>query len=109
MTGNRPDRDSSPSLGIDTTVPHSARIWNYWLGGTDNFAVDRRAGKQYLKSYPQMAEVARAFRLRLRLLPARSGWPGLLNTGGRSGQPPVTSGPASPARNPSGSTAPSSP
>ena len=26
MTGN----------GIDTTVPHSARIWNYWLGGTDN-------------------------------------------------------------------------
>ena len=23
--------------GIDTTVPHSARIWNYWLGGTDNY------------------------------------------------------------------------
>jgi hypothetical protein len=31
--------------GIDTTVPHSARIWNYWLGGTDNYAVDREAGE----------------------------------------------------------------
>ena len=29
---------------IDTSVPHSARIWNYWLGGKDNFAVDREAG-----------------------------------------------------------------
>ena len=29
--------------GIDTTVPHSARIWNYWLGGKDNYPVDRRA------------------------------------------------------------------
>ena len=27
--------------GIDTAVPHSARIWNYWLGGTDTYAVDR--------------------------------------------------------------------
>ncbi|MZE72145.1 SAM-dependent methyltransferase, partial [Streptomyces sp. SID5789] len=22
---------------IDTSVPHSARIWNYWLGGKDNY------------------------------------------------------------------------
>ncbi len=27
--------------GIDTSVPHSARIWNYWLGGKDNYPVDR--------------------------------------------------------------------
>jgi hypothetical protein len=27
------------ATNIDTTVPHSARIWNYWLGGTDNFPV----------------------------------------------------------------------
>jgi S-adenosyl methyltransferase len=33
-----------PSAGIDTTVPHSARVWNYWLGGKDNYAVDREAG-----------------------------------------------------------------
>jgi len=30
--------------GIDVSVPHSARIWNYWLGGKDNFAVDRAVG-----------------------------------------------------------------
>jgi hypothetical protein len=29
---------------LETNVPHSARVWNYWLGGTDNFAVDRAAG-----------------------------------------------------------------
>ncbi len=26
---------------IDASVPHSARIWNYWLGGKDNFQADR--------------------------------------------------------------------
>ncbi len=31
---------------IDTTVPHSARIWNYWLGGKDNYPVDRAAGDE---------------------------------------------------------------
>jgi S-adenosyl methyltransferase len=36
--------DNTTGTGIDTTVPHSARIWNYWLGGTDNYAVDREAG-----------------------------------------------------------------
>ena len=32
---DRPARDVPPSSKIDTTVPHSARIWNYWLGGTE--------------------------------------------------------------------------
>ncbi len=32
---------------IDTSVPHSARIWNYWLGGKDNYPVDREAGDQF--------------------------------------------------------------
>ena len=48
--------------GIDTTVPHSARIWNYWLGGKDNYPVDREAGDQFLKAYPGMAAEARANR-----------------------------------------------
>ncbi len=29
---------------IDTTVPHSARVWNYLLGGKDHYPVDRTAG-----------------------------------------------------------------
>jgi hypothetical protein len=43
-------------------VPHSARIWNYWLGGKDNYAVDREAGDAYLRVYPGIADVARSSR-----------------------------------------------
>jgi hypothetical protein len=48
--------------GIDTTVPHSARIWNYWLGGKDNYPVDREAGEAFLKVYPGIVDDARAYR-----------------------------------------------
>jgi hypothetical protein len=61
--------DSFPLAGrgtappeIDTSVPHSARIWNYWLGGKDNYPVDRAAGDQYRAIYPEIVEVARASR-----------------------------------------------
>jgi S-adenosyl methyltransferase len=61
--------DSSPSPGqateppeIDTEVPNSARIWNYWLGGKDNFPVDRDAGDDYRAIYPEIVDVARASR-----------------------------------------------
>ncbi|PDP85357.1 S-adenosyl methyltransferase [Glycomyces fuscus] len=47
---------------IDTTVPHSARVWNYWLGGKDNYPVDREAGDQFLKVFPGIARMARASR-----------------------------------------------
>ena len=47
---------------IDTTVPHSARIWNYWLGGKDNYPVDRAAGDQYREIFPGIADIARAAR-----------------------------------------------
>jgi hypothetical protein len=43
-------------------VPHSARIWNYWLGGKDNYAVDRAAGDEYAKVFPGIVDVARASR-----------------------------------------------
>ncbi len=48
--------------GIDTTVPHSARIWNYWLGGKDNYPVDREAGDQYVAVFPAIVDIARADR-----------------------------------------------
>src|ERR1700726_3998841 len=47
---------------IDTTVPHSARIWNYWLGGKDNYAVDREAGDQYREIFQGNTVVARTSR-----------------------------------------------
>ena len=47
---------------IDTSVPHSARIWNYWLGGKDNYPVDREAGDRFLQVFPGMAQGAQASR-----------------------------------------------
>jgi hypothetical protein len=47
---------------IDGSVPNSARIWNYWLGGKDNYPVDRRVGDEYRAIYPEIVEVARASR-----------------------------------------------
>jgi O-methyltransferase involved in polyketide biosynthesis len=47
---------------IDTTVPHSARIWNYWLGGKDNYPVDRQAGEQTIAVLPEIVDIARASR-----------------------------------------------
>ncbi|HEY0813229.1 MAG TPA: SAM-dependent methyltransferase [Pseudonocardia sp.] len=47
---------------IDVSVPHSARIWNYWLGGKDNFQADRAAGDEFLTFYPQQLDKARACR-----------------------------------------------
>jgi O-methyltransferase involved in polyketide biosynthesis len=46
--------------GVDT--PQTARIWNYWLGGTDNFEVDRQVGDQIRAAFPQIVDNARASR-----------------------------------------------
>ena len=54
--------DGNVDPRIDTSVPHSARIWNYWLGGTDNFPVDREAGDRYRQVFPGVVDVARASR-----------------------------------------------
>jgi O-methyltransferase involved in polyketide biosynthesis len=48
--------------GLDVTVPHSARIWNYWLGGKDNFSIDRRVGEQLKETYPAIVDLARTDR-----------------------------------------------
>ncbi|MEU4156377.1 SAM-dependent methyltransferase [Actinoplanes sp. NPDC026670] len=47
---------------VDTTVPHSARVWNYLLGGTDNFAVDREAAEYAVALMPELVLSARANR-----------------------------------------------
>ncbi|MFV2176960.1 SAM-dependent methyltransferase [Actinomadura sp. LOL_016] len=50
---------------IDTTVPHSARIWNYLLGGKDNYPVDRQAGDRVIQTFPGMADMTRHSRYML--------------------------------------------
>jgi hypothetical protein len=69
MTGQRgvAARRGTPAAGslssrLDTTRPHSARVWNYWLGGKDNFAADRQLGEQVRQVYPQIVQVARESR-----------------------------------------------
>jgi len=52
----------STSSRFDTNIPHSARLWNYWLGGKDNFAVDREVADQILAMVPEMVTSARADR-----------------------------------------------
>ncbi|GAB7047750.1 SAM-dependent methyltransferase [Catenuloplanes indicus JCM 9534] len=47
---------------MDTSAPQTARIWNYLLGGTDNFAADRAVGDEILANLPQLAENARLSR-----------------------------------------------
>jgi hypothetical protein len=54
--------DAERGTGMDTTVPHSARIWNYWLGGKDNYAVDREAGDEFVKLMPDILTAARETR-----------------------------------------------
>ncbi|RKS72205.1 S-adenosyl methyltransferase [Actinomadura pelletieri DSM 43383] len=43
-------------------VPQSARIWNYWLGGKDNYPADRTAGDRFVAVYPQIVDIARQSR-----------------------------------------------
>ena len=47
---------------FDTSVPHIARVYDYWLGGTDNFAADRVMGERTLQAYPNLVYSVRANR-----------------------------------------------
>jgi predicted transcriptional regulator len=42
------------SAGINPAVAHSARVWDYWLGGKDNYPADRQAGDQILSIVPEL-------------------------------------------------------
>ena len=44
---------------LDTSSAHSARVWNYLLGGKDNFAADREVGDMILQMFPGIAHIAR--------------------------------------------------
>ncbi|MFD0776330.1 SAM-dependent methyltransferase [Streptomonospora algeriensis] len=65
-TRPRPERaaplGTDPVPDVDTTVPHTGRVWNYWLGGTDNFAADRELGDRIRELLPTVVELARADR-----------------------------------------------
>jgi SAM-dependent methyltransferase len=64
--GAHPVTESAETSGVsakfDPTVSHSARIWNYWLGGKDNFQVDREIGDQFRELFPDIVDIARGSR-----------------------------------------------
>ncbi|MFF9002216.1 SAM-dependent methyltransferase [Streptomyces achromogenes] len=47
---------------INSSVPHSARIWNHWLGGKDCYEIDREVGDQIATANPAILDIARAQR-----------------------------------------------
>jgi hypothetical protein len=51
--------ESQPVPGIDTSIPNVARIYDYLLGGKDNFAVDREAAERTIAVVPQAPWLAR--------------------------------------------------
>ncbi|WP_049578428.1 SAM-dependent methyltransferase [Streptomyces sp. SBT349] len=47
---------------IDTSTPHSARVWNHWLGGKDNYQVDRELSARFSEVFPEIGDLARTSR-----------------------------------------------
>jgi O-methyltransferase involved in polyketide biosynthesis len=66
-----------PDGGLDSGVAHIARVYNYWLGGTDHFPADRAAAEATIAAYPGIqlsAQANRAFLARaVRHLAAAAG------------------------------------
>ena len=62
---NVPDDGREPPK-IDTSVPHVARVYDYWLGGKNHFAADRETGDEAIRAYPDMRSSVQANRAFLR-------------------------------------------
>jgi S-adenosyl methyltransferase len=62
MTEAVGDQSWDPDLGIDVSVAHPARVYDYWLGGEHNFAADRIAGDRVLAVTPGLRYRVRANR-----------------------------------------------
>ncbi|MEV0619342.1 SAM-dependent methyltransferase [Nonomuraea sp. NPDC050404] len=60
------DPDVKPSNGVDPTVPSIARVYDYWLGGKDNFAADREMGDRVKAVVPEIPLMAYHNRLFMR-------------------------------------------
>jgi SAM-dependent methyltransferase len=54
--------EEQPKVNVDTGVAHIARVYNFWLGGKDNFAADREAAELVISSYPTILASVRAQR-----------------------------------------------
>ncbi|HTZ25919.1 MAG TPA: SAM-dependent methyltransferase, partial [Streptosporangiaceae bacterium] len=64
QTGSRSEEPPVRDIGagLDTQHAHPARVYNYWLGGKDNFAADREAAEQAIAANPGIVADVRANR-----------------------------------------------
>ncbi|MFF4778189.1 SAM-dependent methyltransferase [Microtetraspora fusca] len=62
MTDGSSTSGPERSTRIDAGAAHSARVWNYLLGGKDNYAIDRQTGDMILRMFPDIARIARVQR-----------------------------------------------
>ncbi|GAA2596691.1 MULTISPECIES: SAM-dependent methyltransferase [Streptomyces] len=56
MTSPSGDDNAAHPDWIDTGKPHPARMYDYFLGGKDNYEVDQRAAEQFMKAAPEVRE-----------------------------------------------------
>ncbi|MEU8270506.1 SAM-dependent methyltransferase [Sphaerisporangium sp. NPDC049002] len=57
-----PNPGESPLSGFDATTPNVGRMYDYYLGGKDNYASDREAAEKVIGIFPRTRELARANR-----------------------------------------------
>ncbi|MFE9025487.1 SAM-dependent methyltransferase [Streptomyces iakyrus] len=53
---------SGGSARLNTGVAHNARVWNFWIGGKDNYEVDQQVGEHVAGMFPVIRDIARADR-----------------------------------------------
>ena len=66
MADREPDGSGAAPAGVDISTAHIARVYNYWLGGKDNYAPDREAAAHVIEAYPPIRVSVRAQRAFLR-------------------------------------------
>jgi S-adenosyl methyltransferase len=54
-----PDEDDAEIPMINCGQAHSARVYDYWLGGKDNYAADRELAERSLEAAPELRDIAR--------------------------------------------------
>ncbi|RKF29445.1 SAM-dependent methyltransferase [Micromonospora globbae] len=58
-TGTETVGEEIPPSGVDASIPHSARVYDWWLGGKDNFAADRAMGAALIQAIPTLRTMAK--------------------------------------------------
>ena len=56
------ERNDDGACEFDAETPHIARMYDYWLGGKDNFAADRAAAERLVELVPETRDIALANR-----------------------------------------------